>query len=102
MINIMDRDTLPQIFFAGEVAVRIQLLMDVYDITKDRKLLDKAIHYADLGIAGLWRGGLFARRVGDPYYESEDEIGNFVAGLLRLHLALNGTPKELQNIDWSH
>jgi hypothetical protein len=102
MINIMDRDTLPQIFFAGEVAVRIQLLMDVYEITKDRKLLDKAIHYADLGIAGLWRGGLFARRVGDPYYESEDEIGSFVAGLLRLHLALNGTPKELQNIDWSH
>jgi hypothetical protein len=101
LIDVMDRDTLPAIFFAAPVSNRIHLLMDVYDITKDRKLLDKVIHYADKGITGLWRGGLFARRVGDSYYESQHNIGSFVTALLRLHMALNGTPKGLENIDWS-
>ncbi len=70
-------------------------------ITKERKLLNLAKKYADLGISGLWREGLFARCVGDPYYESKDDVGNFVAGLLRIHLA-EKSPVGVGKIDWSY
>lgn len=66
--------------------------MDVYDLAKERALPGRAGRYADRGVAGLRRGGLFARRVTDPFYESNDGVGNFVAGLLRVHLARNGGP----------
>ncbi len=101
MIDIMERDTLKKNFGAGEVANRIHLLMDVYDLTKENKLLVLAVKYADSGIAGLGRNGLFARRVGDPYYESLNGVGNFVAGLLRIHLA-EKSPVGVGKIDWSY
>jgi hypothetical protein len=101
MIDLMERDTLKKNFSAREVADRIHFLMDVYEITKNRNLLDLSIKYANLGIAGLWRNGLFARRVGDPYYESLNGVGNFVAGLLRIHLA-EKSPAGDGKIDWSY
>lgn len=60
MIDIMERDTLKKNFSATEIANRIQFLMDVYDVTKEKKLLALAAEYADRGISGLWRNGLFA------------------------------------------
>ncbi len=102
MIDIMERDPLKKNFQAVEVANRIHLLMDVYDLTKDRKLLILARKYADLGIAGLWRNGLFARSAGDPFYESLGGVGNFVAGLLRIHLAQTSKTARGGVIDWSY
>lgn len=102
MIDIMGRDTLKTNFQAREVGDRIHLLLDVYELTKEKRLLKLADNYAKLGISGLWRDGLFARRAGDVYYESLGGVGNFMAGLLRLHLAENGTPPGPGTIDWSY
>ncbi|MGZ5548383.1 MAG: hypothetical protein ACXWFZ_10580, partial [Nitrososphaeraceae archaeon] len=87
MIDIMERDSLKKVFKAGAIASRIHLLMDVYNVTGEIFLLELAKNYADKGIAGLWRNGLFARAVGDPYYESLGGVGSFVLSLLRIHLA---------------
>ncbi|HMJ47178.1 MAG TPA: hypothetical protein VK498_07590 [Ferruginibacter sp.] len=101
MVDIMKRDTLKKNFQAREVGDRIHFLMDVYDLTKEKSLLNLAKDYANKGIAGLWRNGLFARRVNEPYYESLGGVGNFVGGLLRLHL--EGESKGgVNNIDWSY
>lgn len=102
MAAAMERDTLPTQFYADQVAGRIHLLMDLHDLTGEPQLLARARSYADRGVAGLWRGGLFARRVGDPYYESKDGVGSFVGGLLRLHLAGGGAPPGLAAVDWSY
>jgi len=102
MIDVMERDALPKVFFAEQVASRIHLLLDVYDLTGERGLVDRARRYADGGIAGLWRQGLFARRVGDHFYESKDGVGNFVWALLRLHVRWAGRTKQLGEIDWSY
>jgi hypothetical protein len=102
MLAIMERDTLPARFYAGAVAGRIHLLMDVYDLTHEPELLREAARYADRGVAGLWRGGLFARRVDDPFYESNDGVGGFVGGLLRIHLARNPGAARGTAIDWSY
>lgn len=95
------RVPLPETFFATQVANRIHLLMDVYELTADRALLERAARLADRGVAGLWRGGLFARRTGDPFYESKDGIGDFVRALLRVHLAQAPPRKGAKPIDWS-
>jgi hypothetical protein len=102
MIDIMERDPLKKKFQANAAANRIHLLMDVYDVTKDRKLLTLATKYADVGITGLWRNGLFARSTDDPFYESLGGVGNFVAGLLRLHLAQTSRTARGGAIDWSY
>ncbi|HEY0680199.1 MAG TPA: hypothetical protein VGD17_18065 [Chitinophagaceae bacterium] len=101
-IDIMQRDTLIKNFQANAIANRIHLLMDLYDVTKEKYLLLLADGYARTGIAGLWRNGLFARNVGDPYYESLSGVGNFAAGLLRVHIAQYGTPGGVAKIDWSY
>ena len=93
-------DTLPQIFFADNVADRIQLLTDVYQITKNKKFLNKAINYADTGIAVC--GVMTYLPAVLVIISMEDAIGNFVLRLLRIHLALDGTPKQLQLFDWSY
>ncbi len=81
----------------GEV---IQFFMDMHDMTGDKKYITSARQYADKGIALYWRGNLFARQQGDPYYEAKLNTGSFVAGLLRLHLALNA-PEKSTITDWS-
>ena len=102
MIDIMERDTLKKNFHASAIANRIHLLLDVYHLTKDIKLLNLADNYAQRGIKGLWRNGLFARSEGDPYYESLSGVGNFISALMRMHFTQNGTPKGIGKIDWSY
>ena len=96
----MEADGLGEAFTARDVADRIHLLLDLYDLTGEPDYLAQAQTYADRGIDGLWRGGLFARQTGDPYYEAKDGVGAFVGGLLRLHLRLHPDLEEPALADW--
>ena len=96
----METDKLGEAFTARDVADRLHVSLDLYDLTRTSAYLDEAKAYADRGTDGLWRGGLFARQVGDPYYEAKDGVGAFVGGLLRLHLRLNPHGEEPALADW--
>ena len=93
--------TWPDDFVVNSLANALQFSVDAHEILKDERMLQSAKKYASVGIEKLWRGQLFARQPGDPYYEAKLGTNNFVAGLLRLHLIENNHVGKATLVNWS-
>jgi hypothetical protein len=82
----------------------LNLNLDLYDLTRERRYLDAAREYARKAVENFWvesaEGGLFVREPGDRYYEAKTGAGDLAAGLLRLHLRSSRT-KDPGIYDWS-
>jgi len=87
------------------VAFALNLNLDLYDITHEKRYLRQAQRYADFAIGKFWvsnsDGGLFVRQAGDHYYEAKSAAGDLLAGLLRLELRLNPKRRDPGLYDWS-
>ena len=87
------------------VAFALNLNLDLYDITRERRYLKQARRYADFAIQKFWassaEGGLFVREAGDRYYEAKSGAGDLLAGLLRLDLRLHPKRRDPGLYDWS-
>jgi len=82
-------------------AVALNLHLDLYDLTGEARYLEDARRLADLGIARYGRGGLLTRVANDPFYEAKLGAGEFLAGLLRLHLRLHPEMEDPELYDWT-
>jgi hypothetical protein len=87
------------------VAFALNLNLDLYDITREKRYLKQARRYADFAIQKFWvsnaESGLFVREAGDHYYEAKSGTGDLLAGLLRLDLRLHPKRKDPGVYDWS-
>ncbi len=88
------------------VAFALNLNLDLYDLTREKRYLKQARSYADFALGKFWvsngDGGLFVREAGDHYYEAKSGVGDLLAGLLRLHLRLHPQGRSLPiPYDWS-
>jgi len=103
--RIAKETPLPEGVSIEGIAFALNLALDLYDLTKERRFLDDARHYAEYAAAHFWKkgpgGALFVRQAGDVYYEAKTGAGDLLAGLLRLHLRLNPKLPEPKTYDWS-
>ena len=87
------------------VAFALNLNLDLYDITREKRYLKQSRYYADFAMRKFWvsnaEGGLFVREAGDHYYEAKSAVGDLLAGLLRLDLRLHPKRKDPALYDWS-
>ncbi len=87
------------------VAFALNLNLDLYDITREKRYLEQARRYADFALEKFWvsnaQYGLFVREAGDHYYEAKSAVGDLLAGLLRLDLRMRPKRKDPELYDWS-
>jgi hypothetical protein len=88
----------------ANVAFALNLSLDLYDLTREKRHFVQAQEYAKVGMGRFWvqpgRYGLIVREPGDRYYESKTGAGDFVAGLLRLSLREKGRFGDASGWDW--
>lgn len=70
------------------LAHTLNLSLDLYDLTQEKKHLDYAQRLGDDALANYWNGRLFRTRPGGDTYDARLSTGDLAAGLLRLHLRL--------------
>jgi|GEM_PF-4092418 len=77
------------------LAHTLNLSLDLYDLTQEKKHLDYAQRLGDDALANYWNGRLFRTRPGSDTYDARLSTGDLAAGLLRLHLRLrkSATPR---------
>lgn len=87
------------------VAFALNLNLDLYDLTREKRYLKQARRFADFAIQKFWvsnaEGGLFVREAGDHFYEAKSGVGDLLAGMLRLDLRLHPRQKDPGLYDWS-
>lgn len=98
------KTAIPEKVSIANVAFALNLSLDLYDLTREKRHLSQAQEYAKMGMARFWvqsgRYGLIVREPGDRYYESKTGAGDFVAGLLRLSLREKGKFGDVSGWDW--
>ena len=99
-LTVANEKPLPAVYNAQNLGEAIHAYLEGYELTKDPTYQKEARRYADLAIASLWKGGLFVRQSGDPYYEAKLGTGDLLSGLLRLHESLGDKPRK-KAADWS-
>jgi hypothetical protein len=95
---------MPKKVSIANVAFALNLSLDLYDLTREKRHLEQAREYARAGIARFWvqKGefGLLVREPRDRYYESKTGAGDFAAGLLRLSRREKGKFDDPAGWDW--
>ena len=99
-LEVANGQPLLKTYNAQNLGEAINANLDVYQLTQDQQYVQQAQRYADTAIEDLWKNGLFVRQKGDVYYEAKLGTGDLLAGLLRLHLALNDLEPNA-SADWS-
>ncbi|MEM1327859.1 MAG: hypothetical protein AAGI23_18005 [Bacteroidota bacterium] len=100
-LNQVDQAELPKQYVINGLADVIHLYLDGCALFELPDYLKQAKKYANIGIEQLYVNGFFVRQPNDEYYEAKLKTGNFVLGLLRLHLAEH--PEKVVDLkaDWS-
>ncbi|MGM0494934.1 MAG: hypothetical protein ACQER1_18520, partial [Armatimonadota bacterium] len=70
---------------AGVFGSLIHMMLDMYEVDAQERWLEAAERFAQAGIEGLYRNGLFRGATGQWVYDSHLYVSRFVHGLVRLH-----------------
>ena len=74
---------------AGVFGSLVHMMLNMHEADPDDRWIDAAERYAQAGIEGLYRNGLFRGSTGQWYYDSHLGAGSFVNSLVRLHSVMD-------------
>ena len=102
LVALADKEALPADYTAENVADAVHFYLDHYELTGREASFSRADDWMKQARQALSSNGLFVRRTSDPYYEAKLGIGDLVAGMVRLHVALGPAGAgEADSRDWS-